>query len=98
MTKRTREQKIIADLRKQIALRDGVLKPVTAPKIELTTTPKFSLPIPTPVVIPQTEALSYNYLRRDLLRVGLVVAIAIGVEIIGAYLISSGSLKSWGIF
>lgn len=98
MTKRTREQKIIADLRKQIALRDGVLKPEVAPRVEMSSAPKFSLPkVVTTEPSTAVTTPSYSYLKRDLLRLSLVVAVAIGIEIIGTYLVSQGLLKSWGI-
>lgn len=97
MTKRTREQKIIADLRKQIALRDGVLKPEAPPVVKMASAQKFSLPKVTTEPAPVVAAPSYSYLKKDLLRLSLVIAIAIGIEIIGTYLISQGLLKSWGI-
>lgn len=97
MTKRTREQKIIADLRKQISLRDGVLKPEVTPVIKMQSAPKFSLPKVTSEPTPVVAVPSYSYLKSDLLRLTLVVAAAVGIEITGTYLISQGLLKSWGI-
>lgn len=97
MTKRTREQKIIADLRKQIALRDGVLKPEVTPVVKMASAQKFSLPKVTTEPAPVVAAPSYSYLKRDLLRLTLVVAVALGIELIGTYLISQGLLKSLGM-
>lgn len=97
MTKRTREQKIIADLRKQISLRNGVLKPEVTPVIKMQSAQKFSLPKVASEPIAVAVVPSYSYLKKDLLRLSLVIAIAIGIEIIGTYLISQGLLKSWGI-
>lgn len=97
MTKRTREQKIIADLRKQIALRDGVLKPEVSSVVKMTSAQKFSLPQITTDPTPAVALPSYSYLTGDLLRLTLVVAAAFGIELIGMYLISQGFLKSWGI-
>lgn len=97
MTKRTREQKIIADLRKQLRLREGVLKTEDKPKVSLKTSPQFSLPYAPVISASPPEAVNYSYLKKDLLKVGIVVTIALTLEIIGTYLISQGAFKSLGV-
>lgn len=97
MPRKTREQKIIADLRKQLQLREGVVPETrqAAPRISVAET--VSLPeSPIPQVEIKKEA-NYSYLKKDLLKVGGLVGAAVILEFIISFLVASGVLKSWGI-
>lgn len=96
MPRRTREQKIIADLRRELQRnqpnRPAVTKP--SPKVETI----ISLPTaPAVTESVTTESPAPSYLRDDLLRVGVVVSVAAALELFVSYFVSSGMFKSLGI-
>jgi hypothetical protein len=100
MSRKTKQQKIIADLRRQIRERPTpppTPAPVKAPTLELK---EVSLPsLPASPAPPKTVSnVNNSYLKRDLLKVGGLVGAAVLLEILTTYAISSGMLASWGIF
>jgi hypothetical protein len=99
MPRRTREQKIIADLRRQLSSQSAN-QPIAQPTKEVEVAPKISIPdlvevkkeVAAPVV-----AETKSYLKSDLLKVGGLVAVAILVELLASFSINSGALKAFGI-
>jgi len=98
MSKRTKQQKIIADLRKQLR----VTPPVTAQEpvkrqVEPTVSiPTVSIASPKPVLA-ASRTLDTSYLPKDLIKVATLVSAAVVLEIITSLLITNGYLKIWGI-
>lgn len=93
MPRKTREQKIITDLRRQLqSARPAPLKTVVKelPRIE-TSLPKLNT-----AAVPSVS-IDYSYLGRDLLKVGALVALLTALEIVISLFISSGGLKSFGL-
>jgi|SRR5581483_12275785 len=97
MPRKTREQKIIADLRKQLRLRAAANPEVKTSDHEVSLSQPISLPeAPVQPMIAKKE-VNYGYLKRDMLKVGALVGVSLLIEVIVSYLVTSGSLKSWGI-
>lgn len=98
MPRKTREQKIIADLRRQLRLRQAVNEEVPQDKPTISVAKEVSLPKAAPVSIqPVATSGNYAFLGRDLTKLGILTAAAIILEVIASYLITSGALKPYGI-
>ena len=94
MPRRTREQKIIADLRRELRSKEAPQRPSSTPThLE----PTISLPSPQPTEVVQVTEAAPSYLKGDLLRVGMVVTLAAALEFFISYLVSSGTFRSLGI-
>ena len=96
MSRKTKQQKIIADLRKQVQLQslpipavtkissDPIIKNVSLPQIKIK---QYSV----------NSVLDHSHLKMDLIKVGSLVTGAIVIELIAAYAITHGALSSIGI-
>lgn len=98
MPKRTREQKIIADLRRELERREGARPaPVKATeKIE----PIKSEAAPIQIISSNPDEKSSfdsSYLKRDLIKVVALFGIVIAFEGFASYLVNTGALKGFGI-
>lgn len=94
MPRRTREQKIIADLRRQLRSREAP-KSVTPAVSRLE--PTVTLPEAPIIEVRTVPEPAPSYLKGDLLRVGLVVTLAAALEFIFSYAVSVGTFRSLGI-
>lgn len=97
MPRKTREQKVIADLRRQLRLRDGVLKEAAPRQPVIADAPTVSLPDQKPAPREVKEPVGSIHLKRDLIRVGSLVAVAVILEFIVSLAITSGALKPLGL-
>lgn len=93
MPRKTKEQKIIADLRRQLQS----TKPV-APRVASPEMPKIELSLPkVNTALATSFSIDYSYLKKDLIKVGALVVILTALEIATSVFISSGGLKSFGL-
>lgn len=93
MARKTRQQKIIADLRRQIQTQT----PSTPAPSMRVAGPTFSLPS-TSTPVATIKILDHTKLGLDLTKVGLLVGLAVVLELVITTAISHGYLVKWGIF
>ena|SRR3990167_3588110 len=81
MAKKTKKQKIIAHLRRQVLLNQTATTTHTSPSHPLNTTVSFTIPTskksPTPAAIP---VITPTFLYRDLTKTGIVAAVLFAIQ------------------
>lgn len=91
--RKTRQQKIIADLRRQLHSQ----APSTPAPAVVRPSPTFSLPA-TLTPSPSVKLLDHSRLGSDLTKVGTLVGLSVLIELVISVAISHGYLVKWGIF
>jgi hypothetical protein len=98
MSRKTKQQKIIADLRKQLITDSAPTTPPAKPVKDATISllNETSRPVlRTEPKLPKT--VDTSHLGQDLTRVGVLVAGAVVLELIFSFLVTHGYLTPWGI-